>query len=82
MNISGSDMDNSRSKPYRIRIPSGTTKRHEKSFESSASETEVKLNGRATNLINMKKHNPLEIKSNKHEYYHPYAQQPTPFEKS
>ena len=74
-------MENSRSKPYRIRIPSGTTKRHEKSFESSASETEVKLNGRATNLINMKKHNPLEIKSNKHESSHPYAQQPTPFEK-
>ena len=44
INISGSDMDNSRSKPYRIRIPTGTTKRHEKSFESSASETEIKLN--------------------------------------
>ena len=64
INISGSDMENSRSKPYRIRIPSGTTKRHEKSFESSASETEIKLNGRATNLMTMKKYNPLEIKSN------------------
>ena len=39
------------------------------------------MNGRSANLMNGKKFNPLEIKSNQHEYYHPYAHQPTPFEK-
>ena len=74
-------MDTSRSKPYRIKIPTSTIKRHERSFESSSSETEVRLNGRAANLMQSRKINPLEIKNNQQEYYHPYAHQPTPFEK-
>ena len=63
INISGSEMDNSRSKPYRIKIPSSTMKRHDKSFESSSSETEIRFNGRTVNLATGKKFNPLDIKS-------------------
>ena len=81
INISGSELDNSRSKPYRIKIPQSSIKRHDRSYESSSSETEIKFNGRITNFMANRKINPLDIESNRQEYYHPYAHQPTPFEK-
>ena len=73
---SDSASDAERAKPYRIKIATSTVKRHDRSFESSASETEVRFSnkGRGAVPVNYKKVSPLDIKtSGENEYHHPYA---------
>ena len=74
-----------RQKPYRIKITSGTVRRHDRSFESSGTETEVRFSakGRAAAAgVNYKRLGPLDIRPcDEQDYHHPYAHQPTPFEK-
>ena len=70
-------------KPYRIKIASSTVRRHDRSFESSGTETEVRFGskGRPTQPnVNYRRIQPLDIQANE-DYHHPYAHQPTPFEK-